>query len=79
MRREAEHAFRTHYGLSAEQYQELGKLHNNGEVGDINTVYRCSLPQPVPETRPDFVERYFTVPDKICCGKAMKARPIEAP
>lgn len=78
MRREAEHAFRTQFNVSEAQYKCLIDLYNDGEVGDISQVYRCSLTPTVPGVRPEFVERYFTVPVKICCGTAMRARPLEA-
>lgn len=78
MRREAFNAFRAQYDVSEAQFRCLGELHNSGEVGDIEAVYRCSLPQPVSGVRSDYVERYFTVPVTICCGTAMQARPVEA-
>lgn len=78
MRREAERAFRAQHDVTEAQYKCLAQLYNEGEVGDIAAVYECSLEQPSEAAGVHFVDRYFTVPVKICCGTAMRPCPIQA-
>lgn len=84
MRRAAAASFRAQYDLSAEQYEGLvGLCDDGGGVGDVFAAYQASLPDDLQGGASGFVRRSVQYAGVVCpnesCDKiAMKVRAIDS-
>lgn len=78
MSKEARRTFRAQYSLSDPQYDSLCRLCHEGDVGDVFSAYRESLPTADAGERPDFVRKSFVYDKVVCCGYTTTMRYQDA-